>query len=71
MPAECDRVETSAAAVADLYSDFLGGWLVAPGDAGSTMPEGVALRAVPLLMSDVEATAAIAAAALDLATQLG
>ncbi|GAB6901001.1 2-phospho-L-lactate transferase [Kineosporia succinea] len=63
-------VETSAAAVADLYSDFLGGWLVAPGDADSKMPEGVTLKAVPLLMSDAEATAAIARAALDLATEL-
>ncbi|MBT0770339.1 2-phospho-L-lactate transferase [Kineosporia sp. J2-2] len=63
-------VETSAAAVADLYADFLGGWLVAPGDAAATMPEGVALRAVPLLMTDVEATAAIAGAALDLAADV-
>ena len=63
-------VETSAAAVADLYSDFLGGWLVAPGDADSAMPEGVELRAVPLLMTDLETTAAIAEATLDLAAQL-
>ncbi|GLY28454.1 2-phospho-L-lactate transferase [Kineosporia sp. NBRC 101731] len=63
-------VETSAAAVADLYADFLGGWLVAPGDHGSVMPDEVTLRAVPLLMTDLEATAAIAGAALDLAQEL-
>lgn len=62
---------TSAAAVADLYRDFLGGWLVAPDDADSVAPDGVRQRAVPLLMTDVEASAAIAAAALDLATELG
>jgi LPPG:FO 2-phospho-L-lactate transferase len=63
-------LETSAAAVADLYRDFLGGWLVAPDDADSPVPEGVRRRAVPLLMSDVEAAAAIAGAALDLALEL-
>jgi len=62
-------VATSAAAVADLYADFLAGWLVAPGDADAPMPEGVRSRAVPLLMTDLDATAAIAAAALDLAGQ--
>ena len=35
-------------------------------DEGATVP-GVAVRAVPLLMSDVEATARMARAALDLA----
>jgi LPPG:FO 2-phospho-L-lactate transferase len=63
-------LETSAAAVADLYRDFLGGWLVAPGDADSQVPDGVTLRTAPLLMTDVEATAAIAATALDLALSL-
>jgi LPPG:FO 2-phospho-L-lactate transferase len=63
-------LETSAAAVADLYRDFLGGWLVAPEDAGSVVPDGVRLRAVPLLMSDVEASAAIAGSALELALSL-
>jgi LPPG:FO 2-phospho-L-lactate transferase len=63
-------VETSAAAVAGLYSDFLDGWLVAPQDAGGPVPDGVRQRSVPLLMSDVEATASIAAAALDLAGSL-
>ena len=63
-------VETSAAAVAGLYSDFLDGWLVAPSDASGEPPEGVRQRSVPLLMSDVDATAAIAAAALALAAEL-
>jgi LPPG:FO 2-phospho-L-lactate transferase len=63
-------LETSAAAVADLYRDFLGGWLVAPVDAGSVVPDGVQLRTAPLLMTDVEAAAAIAAAALELALTL-
>lgn len=63
-------VETSAAAVAGLYSDFLGGWLVAPGDGGTPPPDGVVQRSLPLLMSDVEATAGIAAAALELAASL-
>jgi LPPG:FO 2-phospho-L-lactate transferase len=63
-------VETSAAAVAGLYSDFLDGWLVAPQDADGPVPDGVRQRSVPLLMSDVETTAAIAAAALDLAGSL-
>ncbi len=60
-------LETSAEAVASLYSDFLSGWLVAPGDGGGAVPDGVTQREVPLLMTDVEASAAIAAAALDLA----
>lgn len=75
-------VETSAAAVARHYgartpagsaagSGILDGWLVhAPEDA-SAVDElttlGITTRAVPLLMTDVEATASIAAAALDLA----
>lgn len=68
-------VETSAAAVAGLYADFLDGWLVDTGDAEAldalarTQPR-LATRAVPLLMSDVDATAAMAAAALDLAESL-
>jgi LPPG:FO 2-phospho-L-lactate transferase len=60
-------VETSAAAVAGLYADFLRGWLVAPEDGGAQLPPGVTGRAVPLLMSDDDATAEIARQALDLA----
>jgi LPPG:FO 2-phospho-L-lactate transferase len=63
-------VETSAAAVAGLYADFLDGWLVAEADAGAALPDGVRLLARPLLMSSPEATAAIAGAALDLALAL-
>jgi LPPG:FO 2-phospho-L-lactate transferase len=44
---------------------LLDGWLVHTGD-GASVP-GVQVRAVPLLMSDVEATAAMARTALDLA----
>lgn len=64
-------VETSAEAVGRHYgarSDggLLDGWLVDTGDAGATVP-GVEVRAVPLLMRDPAATAAMARAALDLA----
>jgi LPPG:FO 2-phospho-L-lactate transferase len=64
-------VATSAAAVAGLYADFLDGWLVDDADAGGgPWPEGVRVQARPLLMTDVEAAAGIAAAALDLAAEL-
>jgi LPPG:FO 2-phospho-L-lactate transferase len=43
---------------------------VAPVDGAGAAPDGVTQRTVPLLMSDVEATAAIAGAALDLAADL-
>ncbi|HEY8481570.1 MAG TPA: 2-phospho-L-lactate transferase [Spirillospora sp.] len=62
--------ETSARAVAELYGpDLLDGWLVDESDA-HTRVEGIEVRARPLLMSDPEATAAIARAALDLALEL-
>ena len=69
-------VETSAAAVAGLYDDFLGGWLVDDSDGalalarppgGRTRP---VVRARPLLMSDESAAAEIAGAALDLGLEL-
>jgi LPPG:FO 2-phospho-L-lactate transferase len=64
-------VETTAGAVAGLYADFLDGWLVDTSDrALATESSRPVVRARPLLMSDVEATAAIAAAALDLAHEL-
>jgi LPPG:FO 2-phospho-L-lactate transferase len=60
-------VETSAEAVGRHYgADLLDGWLVDTADAGTTVP-GVQVRAVPLLMTDLEATAAMARAALELA----
>jgi LPPG:FO 2-phospho-L-lactate transferase len=61
-------VETSAQAVLELYgSRLVDGWLVAEQDAGVALA-GVRVEARPLLMSDPEATAAIARAALELVT---
>jgi LPPG:FO 2-phospho-L-lactate transferase len=60
-------VETSAEAVGRHYgSAILNGWLVDSTDGGVTVP-GVEVRAVPLLMTDLEATASMARAALELA----
>ncbi|HEX6233597.1 MAG TPA: 2-phospho-L-lactate transferase [Jiangellaceae bacterium] len=66
-------VETSASAVAELYADFLGGWLVDESDAdslASVVAAGPQCIAVPLLMRDVEAAAAMARHALRLAAEL-
>ena len=67
-------VETSAAAVGAHYGarpagGLLDGWLVDTADAGAEVP-GVRVLAVPLLMTDEAATAAMARAALDLAAEL-
>ncbi len=68
-------VPCEAGAVATHYGSrcaggILDGWLVHPGDGvtgdGATVP-GVEIREVPLLMTDLAATAAMAGAALDLA----
>jgi LPPG:FO 2-phospho-L-lactate transferase len=63
-------VPCQACAVAAHYGarcagGILDGWLVHTGD-GATVP-GIPIREVPLLMTDVAATAAMARAALDLA----
>jgi LPPG:FO 2-phospho-L-lactate transferase len=71
-------VEVSAAGVGLHYgprSDggVLDGWLVDEVDADQVervAASGLACRAVPLMMTDVDATAAMAAAAVDLATGL-
>ena len=64
-------VQTSAEAVGRHYGaraagGLLDGWLVDTADAGVTVP-GVEVRAVPLLMTDLDATTEMARAALDLA----
>jgi LPPG:FO 2-phospho-L-lactate transferase len=67
-------VQTSAAAVAAYYgADLLDGWLVDESDAASVAQVEAAdirCRAVPLLMHDLDATTAMARAALDLAAEL-
>jgi LPPG:FO 2-phospho-L-lactate transferase len=69
-------VETTAGAVAGLYEDFLGGWLVdeTDGALAAARPPGSrtrpVVRARPLLMTDEAAAAAIAGAALDLGLEL-
>ncbi|GAA5044004.1 LPPG:FO 2-phospho-L-lactate transferase [Thermocatellispora tengchongensis] len=62
-------VETSAQAVLAHYgADLIDGWLVAEEDADVRL-DGVRVVARPLLMSDPEATTAMARAALDLARE--
>ncbi|MGZ4596358.1 MAG: 2-phospho-L-lactate transferase [Actinomycetes bacterium] len=67
-------VETSAAAVALHYGPaLLDGWLVDTSDSAAVRPvaaAGITARAVPLLMTDVDTTAAMARAALDLAAEV-
>jgi LPPG:FO 2-phospho-L-lactate transferase len=65
-------VESTTAAVAGLYADFLDGWLVDSADqpAPGAVDDRVQVRARPLLMHDVAAAADIAGAALDLALGL-
>ncbi|MFD4320338.1 2-phospho-L-lactate transferase [Streptomyces sp. NPDC058548] len=67
-------VESTAAAVAANYgSELLGGWLVDTVDAGAVADvdaAGIRCRAVPLMMTDVDATAAMAREALALAEEL-
>ncbi|MEU8134526.1 2-phospho-L-lactate transferase [Streptodolium elevatio] len=67
-------VETSAVAVAKHYGPgLLDGWLVDSTDADSVAAveeAGIPCRAIPLMMTDVEATAAMARAALDMAAEV-
>ncbi|MEV7776390.1 2-phospho-L-lactate transferase [Kitasatospora sp. NPDC086791] len=67
-------VEATAEAVAlDYGSALIDGWLVDTADEASVAAveaAGIACRAVPLLMTDVEATAEMARAALALAEQV-
>ncbi|MFF4158526.1 2-phospho-L-lactate transferase [Streptomyces sp. NPDC001678] len=67
-------VESTAAAVARYYgSGLLDGWLVDSVDADAVAEveeAGIRCRAVPLMMTDVDATAAMARAALALAEEV-
>ncbi len=67
-------IKTSADAVAAHYGPgLLAGWLVDSADAGiigSRELAGIAVRAMPLYMTDVRAAAAIAGAAVELASEL-
>ena len=69
-----EGVQTTPSAVAAYHgSDLLDGWLVHDADADQVAPVeqvGIRCRAVPLLMTDVHATAAMATAALDFAAEL-
>ncbi|RAG87502.1 2-phospho-L-lactate transferase [Streptacidiphilus pinicola] len=71
---EAVGVETTAAAVALHYgSELLDGWLVHTGDESAVAEveaAGIACRAVPLLMTDLDASAAMARQALELAEQV-
>jgi LPPG:FO 2-phospho-L-lactate transferase len=64
-------VESTSAAVAGLYADFLDGWLVDPADA-SVSVRGVetAVHDGPLLMTDVPAAAHMAESLLALAERV-
>ncbi len=67
--------EVSAAGVARLYGarrdgGLLDGWLVDETDAGTSV-DGIEVRAVPLWMTNVDTTAAMAHAAIALAQEVG
>jgi LPPG:FO 2-phospho-L-lactate transferase len=72
-------VETTAAAVAEHYGarsagGVLDGWLVDESDTGQVArveEAGIACRAVPLMMTDPDATAAMVREALALAASTG
>ncbi|WP_265447717.1 2-phospho-L-lactate transferase [Flexivirga meconopsidis] len=56
--------------VAGLYADFLDGWLVDKADEAAMADSRLAVRAVPLLMTDVDAAAEMASAAVELGLSL-
>ncbi|MDA2812432.1 2-phospho-L-lactate transferase [Nocardiopsis sp. RSe5-2] len=63
-------VETSARAVAEHYGpDLLDGWLVDEADAG-VEADGIEVESRPLYMTDVDAAAAIARAAVDMGLRI-
>ncbi|WP_270886464.1 2-phospho-L-lactate transferase [Pedococcus sp. 5OH_020] len=63
-------VESTAAGVAGLYEDFLDGWLVSEQDAASVRLPRARVEGRPLLMTDRDAAARLAGAALELALEL-
>jgi LPPG:FO 2-phospho-L-lactate transferase len=64
-------VECTAQAVAGLYADFLDGWLVDEADWPSAgFAPGIEVQARPLWMHDIQTSADIAGAAVDLALKL-
>jgi LPPG:FO 2-phospho-L-lactate transferase len=67
-------VKTTAGAIAAHYGpELLNGWLVDSSDAGeldAAELAGIAVRTMPLYMTDPAATAAIARSAIDLAMEL-
>lgn len=64
-------IECTTQAVAGLYADFLDGWLVDDADwPAAGFSPGLEVRARPLWMHDLETTADIAGAAVDLALKL-
>lgn len=67
-------VQSTPAAVAEYHgADLLDGWLVHESDADQVElveKSGIRCRSVPLLMTDLDATATMAAQALDLAREL-
>jgi len=75
---QASGIETTAAAVAANYGSrsrggLIDGWLIDESDAESVATieaHGIACRAVPLLMSDLDRTAQMARQTLDLAAQL-
>ena len=67
---EAIGVASTTQGVAGLYEDFLDGWLVSEEDAAFLTTGRLAVEARPLLMSNVEAAADIAGAAVDLGMRL-